>query len=314
MYPLKISPISVLFTLTMEGTDVFHDLPQQWLASLLPPQGALCARAAFQTPWACPSCPPTAARATARPAWRRCAWRRASTRRPCCSPPTCCPPPAAAPRPPPSPAPRAPRTSSPLQPRSTWRATRAYESGALPPVPCRGVNCSVAVPSGTSGATRDPHSWAASLAAFHAPLLFLCRCRFISPIYQHYLCLETLVKLFLSPPCPVHPRDTEKIVACSCTSQLPILCEMDGWKQHITSRCEFWGQEMHPGTSYSTTHNRGEGISKYIPIWPAIFWRHLTSTKPIPRNPGAREAQNRTKIFIIFFFFFLFSESETSHA
>lgn len=42
----------------------------------------------------------------------------------------------------------------------------------------------------------------ASLAAFHAPLLFLCRCRFISLIYQHYLCLETFVKLFLFPALP----------------------------------------------------------------------------------------------------------------
>lgn len=47
--------------------------PAVMVPSLLPPQGALCARAAFQTPWACPSCPPTAAKATARPAWRRCA-------------------------------------------------------------------------------------------------------------------------------------------------------------------------------------------------------------------------------------------------
>lgn len=56
-------------------------------------------------------------------------------------------------------------------------------------------NCSVAV-------TGPPGTGTASLAAFHAPLLFLCRCMFISLIYQHYLCLETFVKLFLFPALP----------------------------------------------------------------------------------------------------------------
>lgn len=100
----------------------------------------------------------------------------------------------------------------------------------------------------------------ASLAAFHAPLLFLCRCRFIPLIYQHYLCLETFVKLFLFPPCPIHPRDTEKlrILACSCLSGLLILRETDGWKQHITSRCEFWNKRctQAPVTPLLTTEGK----------------------------------------------------------
>lgn len=52
-------------------------------------------------------------------------------------------------------------------------------------------------PAGHHGATRDPEIRLASLAAFHVTLLFLHLCRFIPLIYQHYLCLETFVKLFL---------------------------------------------------------------------------------------------------------------------
>lgn len=60
----------------------------------------------------------------------------------------------------------------------------------------------------------------ASLAAFHAPLLLLCRCRFILLIYRHYLCLEILLKLFLAPLS--HPRNAEMpgTLVSSCTSHL----------------------------------------------------------------------------------------------
>lgn len=71
--------------------------------------------------------------------------------------------------------------------------------------------------------TGPPGTWqvrVASLAAFHALLLLLCRCRFVLLIYRHYLCLEILLKLFLAPL--PHPRNAEMpgTLVSSCTSHL----------------------------------------------------------------------------------------------
>lgn len=254
MYPLKVNPICVLFRLNMEGTAGLHALPQwRCLLSFLPrepavlvlrsrPHGALLpahlrlpkqphrqrGRAAHEGARALGGCAPVCqppARRQQQPHSSCQTWPRGQPGQAALS----------------SQGARG-RGEEPMRPEWCWPHSSGHWSaaGALPggELQWGRAQWDVMGPPGTR------HSWVASLAAFHAPLLFLCCCRFVSLIYQHCLCLETFVKLFLFPSCPIHPRDTgrPRILACSCTSRLPILSEMDGWKQHITSRCEFWSK------------------------------------------------------------------------
>lgn len=202
--------------------------------------------------------------------------------------------------------------------KSVWGQTGSGPSAQgrdPPPGLCRGVNCSVAVPQqDVTGPPGTSQIWVAFLAAFHTPLLFLRRCRFIPLIYQHYLCLETFVKLFLAPPLPSsqghrNTQDPDLLPHISGPHPVRDGGLAEGW------RFQMWGpeQERHPVVIYPTVHRRSEGICRYIPVWPAVFWWHLTSTKSIPGKPGVKEAENKMKLFIIFSFSLLFPESETFH-
>lgn len=300
MYPLKVTPISVLFRLTMEGTD----LPQQWwcLLCFLPREpSVLVLRSRPHGPvlpahLRLPKQPHGQRGGAAHEGARALGGRVAV-----------CQPPARRQQQPHSSCQSRPR-GQPGQAALSSQGAHGRGEERMRPEQSRDPGTAVWPSRGCQGPAQP--LW---LPFMHPCFSCVAVCSF--PWFISTICVwKRSWSCFYSPPCPRHPRHTERprIPACSCTCPLPILRERDGWKQQVTSRCEFWGKNAPRHQLLHLSQQRRRNIQVY-PDLACCFWRHLTSTKPIPGNPGVKDTENRTKLFIIIFFFFLFFGSEAFH-